>query len=909
MHLSMLFHCLLLPVLALLVSGFAVLDPSAPPTPTTIRIGFNEAKYTSPLDRPPLGRDRYRNRLLILQLWLSHLANTTDLLPGATVQLIDNSYDISVADALVKTLELLNKGIIAMIGSASSAVTKSTVILTESRHVPQCDGASGAPELSDKIAYPRFFRTKPSDNLQAAAIFDFVNAMGWRRVAIISETAAYGAGLTRTFQDLSANSTVKIVSLQAVVSLQTSIVDPSNSTTRWDNFLKNIRDANAFVILVFSPIDNVPGLAQAARLQGMMSSKYAWIGSDGVRMADPSSLRGFINTVPSDGDGPAYTVFKDLWDANAGSIDTIDKSRPFFGSSITSCLDLMLRGFDRYLRTTPGANLTRLAAGLENERFPSPAVMFNFPIVYTPLGKIALDPLTGDPKTPYDLLNVQGDPAHYVKVGSWDAITRNLTIDRTIYYGWDASTVKPSDDINLADFTVTISANGVIGTVAIAFNVLAMLLILAAAVFFIVKRDDPTLRKVSIPSKLVMLFGLLLPCLDVLTMVDTPTVTHCVADIWLIGLGFAVVLGALSTKLLRLFRIFNGIQAKIKGISNSDLLVQTGVPILVEMALLLIWTLNDAPKPTLLQINPVTYYYACSSSSTRFQGTMMLALIVWNGLLLAVCTMLAIATRNVRADFNEAKIVGLCVYNQVVIVVLALPLLISGSGKLSLLTLFSLKQAAILMIVYVTLGAVHGSKIYAALTEEKAHGKSTDLEHQPKLAPPLLNRVYSPASPSPRQPLMPPSNDTSETDDSDSPQMQRSRMSRVSAGSQSMLLHDQPIRRFFVSYKEHNIAPIWITAELVHVTAIDLVVFKRTKLHVSKSGAERGSRRSMQMIFNGPHLFLRDIKKLDLSLDASDGCVVDVRTDKTLILSIKFGDAQTAREFVGIVAQDIQRSA
>ncbi|KAI8926006.1 hypothetical protein BC831DRAFT_249598 [Entophlyctis helioformis] len=110
------------------VTSFRVLDAKAPPTPNTIRIGFNGVKYAgnSTSDRPPLGSDTYRSILLSMQLWLSYLANTTDLLPGAEVQVLDNPYDFVVAGALVKTFELISAGSIALIGSTYSGATKLT---------------------------------------------------------------------------------------------------------------------------------------------------------------------------------------------------------------------------------------------------------------------------------------------------------------------------------------------------------------------------------------------------------------------------------------------------------------------------------------------------------------------------------------------------------------------------------------------------------------------------------------------------------------------------------------------------------------------------------------------------------------------------------------------------------------
>ncbi|KAI8926696.1 7 transmembrane sweet-taste receptor of 3 GCPR-domain-containing protein [Entophlyctis helioformis] len=247
--------------------------------------------------------------------------------------------------------------------------------------------------------------------------------------------------------------------------------------------------------------------------------------------------------------------------------------------------------------------------------------MFNFPDVFTPTGKVNLDPSTGDPTSSYNIFSIQGDQKQFVPVAQWDAQTRQVTITRTILFGTDESTVTPADDIVVADYTAIVRLRGGLGASAIALNLIAMLLITATAAFFAVHRHNPIIRKSSIPNMHMMLVGLLLPCFDVFTMVGTPTAMHCIADIWLIGLGFVVVLSALATKLLRLYRVFNGIQITAslrKGLSNIDLLEQTTLSILVAVAILLVWTLVDPPKPTLMRVSSLSYYYTpCSRQTAR----------------------------------------------------------------------------------------------------------------------------------------------------------------------------------------------------------------------------------------------------------------------------------------------------
>ncbi|KAI8921464.1 7 transmembrane sweet-taste receptor of 3 GCPR-domain-containing protein [Entophlyctis helioformis] len=721
----------------------------------------------------------------------------------------------------------------------------------------------------------------PNDNIQAMAIFDLIYSMGWRRVAIISETEAYGAGLVKAFQDVAktfqvanSGSTVRIVSQQTVP------LDGKYNASSWGTYLQNIRDANAFVVIVFAVNENILGLIEAAMTAGMMSKKYVWIGGDAMMQNKVLAATGFLTAFPSDGDGPAFDKYNELWAANANAIATVDKSLPLYGTNFASCADLLVRGFDRYMvaaaQVNASVSMVDLAAGRFNTNFSKPALMFNFPDTYIPSGKIALDPNTADPCSSYDIFNVQGQgaAASFVRVGAWDGATRTFTWTSAIKYGVEASTDKPADNILVSDFTSLVSPSSGMGATAIACNIVAILMIIGTALFFVVKRHDPIVRKSSVPSMLLILVGLFLPCLDVFTMVGVPTTVHCIADIWLIGLGFAFVLGAITTKLLRLYRIFNGIAASQKGISNFDITIQTGGVVMVEAAILLAWTVIDAPKPTLLQINPLSYYHVCSSSNAKFHSTMTAILVGWNGLMLLICTTLAVATRNLRADYNEAKIVGVCVYNQLVVISLAMAMLFATIGTVTIGTLFSIKQAAILIVVLVTLVAVHGPRmIVCALGEDALKAKS------------VLSGIKLPAAGAIKTSVNGPK----------SPQESRSLATTGSLKECKAEMPSEGTRRF-VCYKHPGLLMPWITAELVFDQQTHLMVLRRTKLDVDEAGAERASRQCVQLFAVGPQLFLRSIRNLRVEVDAADGRIVRIYSGRSLFLSILFENTTVANE-------------
>nr|KAJ3420143.1 hypothetical protein HK105_006034 [Polyrhizophydium stewartii] len=217
------------------VSAFSVWNSSVSPSaPNVIKIGINI---------PSLAGSPYYSEVIFgFQLWASYLANTTNLLPGAILKLIELPTDTT-------------------------------------SNIPQCDGAATSPDLSDKTVYSTFFRTIPSDRLQGRAIFNLVQSRGWRRVAVLYESLAYGTGLMQVFTDLVATSNIRIASQQ---------VFPYGGYTNvsdWDPYLLDIQKKRLFIIVLLGSRNQA--LVERIGQLGMNTSDYVWITSESFYRSSP----------------------------------------------------------------------------------------------------------------------------------------------------------------------------------------------------------------------------------------------------------------------------------------------------------------------------------------------------------------------------------------------------------------------------------------------------------------------------------------------------------------------------------------------------------------------------------------------------------------------------------------------
>lgn len=106
-----------------------------------------------------------------------------------------DSGDSTTNTATVSTTDLLNAGVSAIIGPASSGVTKVVIDQITGAGVVEISPSATAAELTTWKDKDHFFRTAPSDTLQGEVLGNRIAADGARTLAFITLNDPYGTGL------------------------------------------------------------------------------------------------------------------------------------------------------------------------------------------------------------------------------------------------------------------------------------------------------------------------------------------------------------------------------------------------------------------------------------------------------------------------------------------------------------------------------------------------------------------------------------------------------------------------------------------------------------------------------------------------------------------------------------------
>ena len=110
----------------------------------------------------------------------------------------DSGTDPDIANTTVD--RLLTEGVDAIIGAAASGITGSVIGKITSAPVVQCSPSNTATGLGTSGDDGYYFRTAPSDDLQAPALADEILFDGYSNVAIVSRADDYGVGFIEEFE-------------------------------------------------------------------------------------------------------------------------------------------------------------------------------------------------------------------------------------------------------------------------------------------------------------------------------------------------------------------------------------------------------------------------------------------------------------------------------------------------------------------------------------------------------------------------------------------------------------------------------------------------------------------------------------------------------------------------------------
>lgn len=220
------------------------------------------------------------------------------------------------------------------------------------------------------------------------------------------------------------------------------------------------------------------------------------------------------------------------------------------------------------------------------------------------------------------------------------------------------------------------------------------------SVIFMRHHNTPVVKASTRELMYIIMIGILIAYSCNFVLVAKPTIVTCYFTRILPGLSFAMVYGALVTKTNRIARILEGtkkiITKKPRFMSASSQVIITCILVGIECAVITV----------MLIIEPADYKldYPATRRVRLICNTTTLGIVVPLGfdlILIFMCTLYAVKTRNLPENFNEAKFIGFTMYTTCVIwlgffaiyfgsdpKVFTLSIAISLSASVSLVLLF-----------------------------------------------------------------------------------------------------------------------------------------------------------------------------------------------------------------------------
>ncbi|XP_051731638.1 metabotropic glutamate receptor 1 isoform X3 [Ctenopharyngodon idella] len=254
--------------------------------------------------------------------------------------------------------------------------------------------------------------------------------------------------------------------------------------------------------------------------------------------------------------------------------------------------------------------------------------------------------------------------------------------------------------------------------IAVVFSCLGILVTLFVTFIFIQYRDTPVVKSSSRELCYIILAGIFLGYICPFTLIARPTVISCYLQRLLVGLSSAMCYSALVTKTNRIARILAGSKKKIctrkpRFMSAWAQVVIASILISLQLAVEITLIVLEPPEPVKSYPSIREVFLICNTSNVG-----VVAPLGYNGLLIMSCTYYAFKTRNVPANFNEAKYIAFTMYTTCIIWLAFVPIYFGSNYKI-ITTSFSVSLS-----VTVALGCMFTPKMYIIIAKPERNVRS-----------------------------------------------------------------------------------------------------------------------------------------------------------------------------------------
>ncbi|KAI9105607.1 periplasmic binding protein-like I [Phlyctochytrium arcticum] len=627
--------------------------------------------------------------------------------PGVDFQVhaIDNG-PLNAGLAIHNARDLVTKGYNGVIGERYSDMSKMVSYALSTSGIFQCSVWSTSPSLGKKDQFPTFFRLVADDNFQGLVMLALVRSLGWNKIGILASPGTYGQDLLDTII-----SAVNHYDVSVVGSFTYDLSDPVGTDYR----LQQLKSLGARVILTLAG-GEAEGvlLFRALNRNDMIGSEYTYIGGDTMVMMYEAD-----NLLPSDLPNFKGLMFTEPLEYTQYSTDFINQYKQRNGTTPPSgtiahydATYAYARAFkkimtDHSLTAADIASNAWLNLNLTVSQFT------NFTFMGA-MGPAAWLPNGDSASSGFHILNVQ-DQNKYVEVAIGTA--ENMTFTRAItYYGGEG--VKPADAPFIRSEVIGYTQPGPLVIIALAS--ISILVIAVSIPILIYKKAHPLLKPVSPPFMAITASGMVLCLLSIfVNAIEIPNIVSCNSYMALLAVGFGAVVGSIYVKLRRLYAIFDNKVMQRRAIPSYTLYLTTGCIVLGDLILALIWSaafpLNR--RETIDTISE-TRVYTCESRSSTSGSALTIAVFVYNAILVVACCYLAYRTRNIYSAYNEAKAIGIAIYNILFCAIIVL--VVTYLGNINVVVGFIVRSAIVILCVGVTYVALIGRFLYAVFRKQEA---------------------------------------------------------------------------------------------------------------------------------------------------------------------------------------------
>ena len=202
---------------------------------------------------------------------------------------------------------------------------------------------------------------------------------------------------------------------------------------------------------------------------------------------------------------------------------------------------------------------------------------------------------------------------------------------------------------------------------------IGILMTLFIVVVFIKFNSTPVIMASGRELCYVLMVGLLMCYVMTFIMVARPTTSTCCLTRVGLGLSLSICYAALFTKTNRISRIFNrGVKAMVKRPSYTSPKSQLVICLcLVSVQIIgaITWVGMDLPDTTFVYPDRQTVVLRCKSTNVAIVLSLL-----YNMILIILCTVYAFKTRKIPENFNEAKHIAFTMYSTCIVWLAFIPI-------------------------------------------------------------------------------------------------------------------------------------------------------------------------------------------------------------------------------------------